>query len=228
MRGRERPPRRLLGARRTSSASGPSDARRPRPSRPAPARGRRRRATSAPGPAVTRAVARRSRRRAVRSSSRSPPAGPGARCSRSAARAATRRSGSAPPRALPAATSRRSRPSPASSTASAENVADAGLDELGRGRARRRVRDARRASTGLRPRLPRRLEGRLRGAVRARRAPRRARAASSSPTTWSPTRETLAAYSAARQADPTLVSVTVPLDNGLEVTSVLTDGLLSD
>ena len=38
----------------------------------------------------------------------------------------------------------------------------------------------------------------------------------------------LAAYSAARQADPGLVSVTVPLDNGLEVTTVLTGGLLSD
>ena len=38
----------------------------------------------------------------------------------------------------------------------------------------------------------------------------------------------LAEYSAARQADPGLVSVTVPLDNGLEVTSVLTGGLLSD
>ncbi len=38
----------------------------------------------------------------------------------------------------------------------------------------------------------------------------------------------LAAYSAARQADPTLVSVTVPLDNGLEVTTVLTGWLLSD
>jgi caffeoyl-CoA O-methyltransferase len=37
----------------------------------------------------------------------------------------------------------------------------------------------------------------------------------------------LAAYSAARQADPALVSVTVPLDSGFEVTSVLTDGLLS-
>ena len=35
--------------------------------------------------------------------------------------------------------------------------------------------------------------------------------------------ETLAAYSAARQADPTLSSVTVPLDRGLEVTTVLTD-----
>jgi predicted O-methyltransferase YrrM len=38
----------------------------------------------------------------------------------------------------------------------------------------------------------------------------------------------LASYSAARQADPTVVSVTVPLDNGLEVTTVLTGGLLSD
>ena len=38
----------------------------------------------------------------------------------------------------------------------------------------------------------------------------------------------LAAYSAARQADPGLVSVTIPMDNGLELTSVLTDGLLSD
>ncbi len=38
---------------------------------------------------------------------------------------------------------------------------------------------------------------------------------------------TLAAYSAARQADPTLVSVTLPLDSGLEVTSVLTGWLLS-
>jgi predicted O-methyltransferase YrrM len=33
--------------------------------------------------------------------------------------------------------------------------------------------------------------------------------------------ETLAAYSQARQADPDLVSVTVPLDSGLELTSVL-------
>jgi len=34
--------------------------------------------------------------------------------------------------------------------------------------------------------------------------------------------ETLRAYSAARQADPGLVSLTVPLDRGLELTSVLT------
>jgi predicted O-methyltransferase YrrM len=34
-------------------------------------------------------------------------------------------------------------------------------------------------------------------------------------------RETLGAYSEARQSDPDLVSVTVPLDNGLELTSVL-------
>jgi hypothetical protein len=32
-------------------------------------------------------------------------------------------------------------------------------------------------------------------------------------------------YSAARQADPTCLSVTVPLDRGLELTSVLTDPL---
>ena len=38
----------------------------------------------------------------------------------------------------------------------------------------------------------------------------------------------LVAYSAARQADPAAVSVTVPLDNGLEVTTLLTGGLLSD
>jgi predicted O-methyltransferase YrrM len=37
--------------------------------------------------------------------------------------------------------------------------------------------------------------------------------------------ETLGAYSAARHADPTCVSVTVPLDRGLELTSVLTDPL---
>jgi caffeoyl-CoA O-methyltransferase len=35
--------------------------------------------------------------------------------------------------------------------------------------------------------------------------------------------ETLGAYSAARQADPTLSSVTVPLDRGLELTVVLTE-----
>ncbi len=35
--------------------------------------------------------------------------------------------------------------------------------------------------------------------------------------------ETLAAYSAARQADPTLSSVTLPLDRGLELTVILTE-----
>ena len=33
--------------------------------------------------------------------------------------------------------------------------------------------------------------------------------------------ETLGAYSRARQADPTLVSVTVPLDRGLEISCVV-------
>ena len=37
--------------------------------------------------------------------------------------------------------------------------------------------------------------------------------------------ETLAAYSAARQADPTLSSVTVPLDRGLELSVVLSQAL---
>jgi predicted O-methyltransferase YrrM len=37
--------------------------------------------------------------------------------------------------------------------------------------------------------------------------------------------ETLGAYSAARQSDPTLSSVTVPLDRGLELTTVLSGGV---
>jgi predicted O-methyltransferase YrrM len=35
--------------------------------------------------------------------------------------------------------------------------------------------------------------------------------------------ETLGAYSRARQDDPTLVSVTIPLDRGLELSTVLSD-----
>lgn len=35
--------------------------------------------------------------------------------------------------------------------------------------------------------------------------------------------DTLAAYSAARQSDPALLSVTVPLDRGLELTSILSE-----
>ena len=42
------------------------------------------------------------------------------------------------------------------------------------------------------------------------------------------THDSLAAYAAARQADPGLVSVTVPIDHGVEVSTVLTGGLLSD
>ena len=40
--------------------------------------------------------------------------------------------------------------------------------------------------------------------------------------------QALSAYSAARQADRAAVSVTVPLDNGLEVTTLLTGELLSE
>ena len=42
------------------------------------------------------------------------------------------------------------------------------------------------------------------------------------------THDSLGAYAAARQADPGLVSVTVPIDHGVEVSTVLTGGLLSD
>jgi len=35
------------------------------------------------------------------------------------------------------------------------------------------------------------------------------------------TSETVKAYAQARQADPTVVSVTVPIGNGLEVTTIL-------
>jgi predicted O-methyltransferase YrrM len=41
--------------------------------------------------------------------------------------------------------------------------------------------------------------------------------------------EVLSAYVQARQADPTLESVTLPLDRGLELSVVLTgDGILED
>ena len=77
MRRRERPSRRLLGARRTSSGSGAADARRPRPRRPAPARGGDRARGRAPRPPVSTSARSRSRRRAARSSSRSASGRPG-------------------------------------------------------------------------------------------------------------------------------------------------------
>ena len=40
--------------------------------------------------------------------------------------------------------------------------------------------------------------------------------------------DALGAYSRARQADPTLSSVTVPLDRGLEVTTILAGDPLAD
>ena len=101
------------------------------------------------------------------------------------------------------------------------NVADAGLEEwaeLVEGDAHETLA----ATRGrLRPRLPRRREGRLRDALRARPPARSSPAVSSSPTTCSSHVETLGAYSAARQADPSLSSVTVPLDRGLELSVVL-------
>ena len=55
------------------------------------------------------------------------------------------------------------------------NIADAGLDELGRARRRRRSADAGGDPRYVRPRLPRRREGRLRDAVRPRATAARAR-----------------------------------------------------
>ena len=89
-----------------------------------------------------------------------------------------------------------------------------------RGHPGRRVREPRAARRPVRRRVPRRLEGRLRGALPARPRAAARPAPWSSPTT-SLSHGELAAYSAARQADPALVSVTVPIDNGLEVTSRL-------
>ena len=100
------------------------------------------------------------------------------------------------------------------------NVADAGLEEwaeLVEGDAFETLRGDR---GHLRPRVPRRREGRLRGALRARAAAARAGRLVVADNVLSHV-ETLGAYSAARQADPTLSSVTVPLDRGLELSVVL-------
>ena len=99
------------------------------------------------------------------------------------------------------------------------NIADAGLDD-GRARRRRRSADAGGDPGYVRPRLPRRREGRLRDAVRARATAARAGGLVVADNVLSHA-ETLGAYSAARQADPTLSSVTVPLDRGLELSVVL-------
>ena len=73
----------------------------------------------------------------------------------------------------------------------------------------------------LRRRLPRRREGRLRGALPSGARQGSSPAASSSPTTCSRTRTPSARTRPPRQADPTLESVTVPLDRGLELSVVL-------
>ena len=125
-----------------------------------------------------RAVPLRARRAAVRI----------ARCSRSAARAATRRSGSRRAPATSAGVCSRSSPIRPRSRPGGANIAEAGLEEMGRARRGRRVRDAAADRRRLRPRLPRRREGGLRGALPARARQGSSRARSSSPTTCSPTR----------------------------------------
>ena len=95
------------------------------------------------------------------------------------------------------------------------------LEEWAELRRGRRVRAAASDRRRVRRRLPRRREGRLRRAVPARARQGRAGRARSSRTTSSRTPTRSPQYSAARQADPTLLSVTVPLDRGLELSVVL-------
>ena len=221
MRGRQRPPRRLLGARgsRKGAVALMLDERVRAVLAPARGGGRGR----ARAPACRRA--QRSRQVARRRASSSSPSSrrrPTARCSRSAARAATRRSGSRAgvrasrrPRALA-----RARPGASSRPGGATSPTPGSRSGPSSSRATR-SRRSREIDDVVRRRLPRRREGRLRAAVRARRA------RSSSPARVVVADnvlshvDALAAYSAARQADPTLSSVTVPLDRGLEISVVL-------
>ena len=109
---------------------------------------------------------------------------------------------------------------PAKVEAWRHNVEEAGLEEwaeLREGDAFEQLPADRRR---VRRRLPRRREGRLRRAVPARaREGRAGRLVVADNVLSHP--DPLAQYSAARQADPTLVSVTVPLDRGLELSVVL-------
>ena len=97
------------------------------------------------------------------------------------------------------------------------NIAEAGLEdwaELDRGR---RARDAAGDRRRLRRRLPRRREGGLRAPRSSSRAGRSSRAPLFVADNVLSHADTLGAYSRARQDDPTLESVTVPLDRGLEL-----------
>ena len=120
------------------------------------------------------------------------------------------------PRAVASSTTRRS------ARDWRQNVAEAGLDELGGARRGRRARRPRRrwttpstssSSTPRRTTTRRSSRSRESGSSRA---------ASSSPTTSSPTRTRSAAYSRGPPGRPDARSrVTVPLDRGLEVSVVL-------
>lgn len=97
---------------------------------------------------------------------------------------------------------------------------------LRRGAGRECVRDAVAATGAVRVRLLGRLEGRLRGAFRAC-APQALAGALVVADNVISHASVLAAYCAARQADPGLLSLTLPLDSGLELTTVLTGSLHS-
>ena len=98
-----------------------------------------------------------------------------------------------------------------------------GARGVGRARRGRRVRDAARDQRRVRHRLHRRREGRLRAPLRARAGQGRARRALRRRQRPLARRRRSARTRQARQADPTLESVTVPLDRGLELSVVLTD-----
>ena len=175
---------------------------------------------------IARSCARgQSRRRRGASSSLSSRRRTRARCSRSAARAATRRSGSPPARGSSAGGCSRSSTTPRSARPGGANVADAGLEEwaeLVEGDAfERRCRRSRTSSTSSSSTPRRRTTSGCSGSPGGKVEPGGLVVADNVLSH----EETLGAYSRARQADPTLVSVTVPLDRGLEISAVLTETL---
>ena len=98
-------------------------------------------------------------------------------------------------------------------------------DRVGRARRGRRPREPSRDRGRLRRRLHRRREGGLRVVLPRSRGRRSSPARLIVADNVLSHEETLGAYSRARQADPALESVTVPLDRGLELSVVLTDSL---
>ena len=164
--------------------------------------------------------ARQWRRRRAGSSSRSSRRRPAARCSRSAARAATRRSGSPPASATSAAACSRSSATRAKAEAWRRNVAEAGLEEwaeLVEGDAFESLRGIDDVFDIVFIDAEKEDYEELFALARTKVEPGGLVIADNVLSHPDP----LALYSSARQADPTLVSVTVPLDRGLELSVVL-------